>query len=414
MDNDDYNLFSIVHSCKANAYTSSTTILKTFPSPQTLTTTSTTTNNIISSQTTTPCYADDFSLTQENRSVSLSPLKPTDFIELDKLKINFNPTTVIPAHTTTIPITVTPTTTTLYTPATITTTITNTINHDSNQNTNFFDFPTLNRNIQMQPTDIRGPEKNIPNFSPTTIIPIPAIYNLTTNIPTPITSNFTNPSLPTNIFTPTAITTTPSINSMINTNTSCYGTNNYLKIHDFPKFFEQQQIQQNQNNQLSALKPAAWIEITKAHFDLAYNHPSISKQYARDSNQPPTPQPQPSSMVLPNTNLQGELCKNRKRKFHNQKIVEWHLSVEKLGEDPWEWKKYGQKPIKGSQHPRDYYRCSTFKDCLAKKQVEKKQHKENIYVVTYIGEHNHPKPAVDRSPYNKLSKKRVFSVKKYG
>ncbi|CAK8575387.1 unnamed protein product [Lathyrus sativus] len=427
MDNNDCDLFSIVHSCKANAYTSSTTILETLPPPQTLTTASTTTSSIISPQNTTPFYLDDFSLTQENRSVGFSPLKPTDFIELDKLKINFNPTTVVPAHTTTIPITVTPTTTALYTPtttittripvpthiSTTTNTNTSTINHDSNQNSNFFDFPTFNRNIQMQPTDIRGPEKIIPSFLPTTIIPTPTMNNLTTNIPISISTNFPNLSLPTNIFISSAKTTAPSITTMINTNTGSHGTNNYPKMHNFPKLFEQQQTEQNQNNQLSALKPAACVEITTAHFDLAYNHPSISKQNAREINQPPTIQPHTSSMILPNTNPQGELLKNKKKKFDNKKIVEWHISEEKLAEDPWQWRKYGQKLIKGSQHPRDYYRCSTFKDCVAKKLVEKKQHKENIYVVTYIGEHNHPKPFVDWSLQNKSSKKRVSSVKKY-
>ncbi|CAL5212025.1 unnamed protein product [Lathyrus oleraceus] len=258
----------------------------------------------------------------------------------------------------------------------------------------------------MQPTNITEAEKFIPNFNPTTIIPIPIINNLTTDIPTPIRATFTNPDLPSNIFIPSSTTTTPSITTMINTNTSCHGTNNHPMIYYFPKPFEQQEIQQNQNNQLSSLKPAACIKITTAHFDLAYNHPSVSKHYARECDQLPNLQPQTSSKILSNTDPQGVLCKNRKRKFDNQKIVEWHMSVEKLGEDPWEWRKYGHKPIKGSQHPRDYYICNTFKDCLAKKQVEKKPNKENIYIVTYIGEHNHPKPVVDFSSHNKSSKKR--------
>ncbi|XP_058747233.1 probable WRKY transcription factor 26 [Vicia villosa] len=425
MDNDDYDLFSIFHSCNANTYTSPTTIFETLPPPQTLTTTSIITNNIMSPQNTTPSYFDDFSLTQENRSFNFSPLKPTDFIELDKLKINFNPTTVNPVHTTTIPVTITPTTTILATSATITTTdipipthittttITSTINHDFDQNSNFFHFPSLISEQQMQPIDITGPENTIPNINPTTIVPITTINSLTTNIPTPISAAFTYPSLPSNIFTPSVVTTTPSMSTMINTNPSCHGTNNHPKIYNFPKHFEEQHIQQNQNIQPSALKPATCIEITTAHFDLAYNHPSISKQYARECNQLPNLQPQISSEILPNAGPQGESSKNRKRKLDNPKVVEWHMSVEKLGEDPWEWRKYGQKPIKGSRYPRDYYKCSTFKECMAKKHVEKKPNKENIYVVTYIGEHNHPKPNVDCSPHNKTSKKR-FGVKKYG
>ena len=31
------------------------------------------------------------------------------------------------------------------------------------------------------------------------------------------------------------------------------------------------------------------------------------------------------------------------------------MNEEKLEEDPWEWRKYRQKPIKGSEHPRLSY-----------------------------------------------------------
>ncbi|GAA0148225.1 DNA-binding transcription factor [Lithospermum erythrorhizon] len=60
--------------------------------------------------------------------------------------------------------------------------------------------------------------------------------------------------------------------------------------------------------------------------------------------------------------------------------------------DLWAWRKYGQKPIKGSPYPRGYYRCSSSKGCSARKQVERSRTDPNMLVITYTCEHNHPWP----------------------
>ncbi|XP_048573008.1 probable WRKY transcription factor 14 isoform X1 [Triticum urartu] len=65
---------------------------------------------------------------------------------------------------------------------------------------------------------------------------------------------------------------------------------------------------------------------------------------------------------------------------------------EVIPSDLWAWRKYGQKPIKGSPYPRGYYRCSSSKGCLARKQVERSRSDPNMLVITYTAEHNHPWP----------------------
>ncbi|CAN6467924.1 unnamed protein product [Victoria cruziana] len=60
--------------------------------------------------------------------------------------------------------------------------------------------------------------------------------------------------------------------------------------------------------------------------------------------------------------------------------------------DSWSWRKYGQKPIKGSPYPRGYYRCSTSKGCSAKKQVERCKTDASVLIITYTSSHNHPGP----------------------
>ncbi|KAF8391208.1 hypothetical protein HHK36_023510 [Tetracentron sinense] len=61
--------------------------------------------------------------------------------------------------------------------------------------------------------------------------------------------------------------------------------------------------------------------------------------------------------------------------------------------DSWAWRKYGQKPIKGSPYPRGYYRCSSSKGCPARKQVERSRVDPTMLVITYACEHNHLWPA---------------------
>lgn len=60
--------------------------------------------------------------------------------------------------------------------------------------------------------------------------------------------------------------------------------------------------------------------------------------------------------------------------------------------DSWSWRKYGQKPIKGSPYPRGYYRCSSSKGCPARKQVERSRVDPTMLQITYSQEHNHPIP----------------------
>ncbi|XP_077211622.1 putative WRKY transcription factor 7 [Tasmannia lanceolata] len=65
------------------------------------------------------------------------------------------------------------------------------------------------------------------------------------------------------------------------------------------------------------------------------------------------------------------------------------LKMSDIPPDEFSWRKYGQKPIKGSPHPRGYYKCSSVRGCLARKHVERAQDDPTMLVVTYEGEHSH-------------------------
>ncbi|MED6170864.1 hypothetical protein PIB30_035251, partial [Stylosanthes scabra] len=58
--------------------------------------------------------------------------------------------------------------------------------------------------------------------------------------------------------------------------------------------------------------------------------------------------------------------------------------------DGYNWRKYGEKEVKGGENPRYYYRC-TQPNCTMKKKVGRNSNGDVIEVI-YKGSHNHPKP----------------------
>ncbi|CAE6219581.1 unnamed protein product [Arabidopsis arenosa] len=88
---------------------------------------------------------------------------------------------------------------------------------------------------------------------------------------------------------------------------------------------------------------------------------------------------------------------NRRKKSKAKKVVcvvdpGSRSSEVVVPSDLWVWRKYGQKPLKGSPYPRNYYRCTSSIGCSARKHVERSRTDPNMLVITYISEHNHPSP----------------------
>ncbi|KAL0659813.1 hypothetical protein Bca4012_080398 [Brassica carinata] len=71
------------------------------------------------------------------------------------------------------------------------------------------------------------------------------------------------------------------------------------------------------------------------------------------------------------------------------------------GDDGYNWRKYGQKLVKGSEYPRSYYKC-THPNCEVKKKVERSR-EGHITEIIYVKAHNHLKPPTNRRSVTGLS-----------
>ncbi|XP_052195470.1 probable WRKY transcription factor 7 [Diospyros lotus] len=83
---------------------------------------------------------------------------------------------------------------------------------------------------------------------------------------------------------------------------------------------------------------------------------------------------------------------SKKRKLRLKRVVRVPAISSKMADippDDYSWRKYGQKPIKGSPYPRGYYKCSSVRGCPARKHVERALDDPTMLTVTYEGEHNH-------------------------
>ncbi|XAR63588.1 hypothetical protein NMG60_11023578 [Bertholletia excelsa] len=88
----------------------------------------------------------------------------------------------------------------------------------------------------------------------------------------------------------------------------------------------------------------------------------------------------------------GKCHCSKRRKLRMKRSIKVPAISNKAAEippDQYSWRKYGQKPIKGSPYPRGYYKCSSVRGCPARKHVERCVDDASMLMVTYEGEHNH-------------------------
>ncbi|KAJ8758670.1 hypothetical protein K2173_000391 [Erythroxylum novogranatense] len=96
----------------------------------------------------------------------------------------------------------------------------------------------------------------------------------------------------------------------------------------------------------------------------------------------------------------GKCHCSKRRKNRVKKSIRVPAISSKIADippDEYSWRKYGQKPIKGSPYPRGYYKCSTVRGCPARKHVERATDDPAMLIVTYEGEHRHTQPGMQEN-----------------
>lgn len=108
-----------------------------------------------------------------------------------------------------------------------------------------------------------------------------------------------------------------------------------------------------------------------------------------------------SDMQICSSDLAGNPIYVQRETIHGENVASCRLMEEnkrtlpattigRSSEDGYNWRKYGQKQVKGSEYPRSYYKCN-HANCLVKKKIEC-AHEGQITEIIYKGSHNHPKP----------------------
>ncbi|KAH9604132.1 hypothetical protein KSS87_010472 [Heliosperma pusillum] len=165
------------------------------------------------------------------------------------------------------------------------------------------------------------------------------------------------------------------------TKTTSFSTGGWQELHEIcqPTTYNNNNNNNNNNNMrnMSSMKSFSCISSSSPSPSSSLSHVIFGA----------------SSPTVASSNHGGVISHSqraKKRKNLMKKVC--HVPAEGLSSDMWAWRKYGQKPIKGSPYPRGYYRCSSSKGCLARKQVERNRSDPKMFIVTYTSEHNHPMP----------------------
>ncbi|XP_050226373.1 probable WRKY transcription factor 3 isoform X2 [Mercurialis annua] len=155
-----------------------------------------------------------------------------------------------------------------------------------------------------------------------------------------------------------------------------------------PGFFSPPQSPFGMSHQQALAQVTAQAALNHMHLQAQYQPAPVAASTELLTRQPSfTPDEASQQQMLPSTSQTQSSMVETSELSHCNKKQQLPIAVDKPSEDGYNWRKYGQKPIKGSEYPRSYYKC-THLNCPVKKKVERSSDGQ-ITEIIYKGQHNH-------------------------
>nr|QIN97391.1 WRKY54 transcription factor [Isatis tinctoria] len=143
------------------------------------------------------------------------------------------------------------------------------------------------------------------------------------------------------------------------------------------------------HQQALAQVTAQAVQGSTVHMQSQSEHPSSTQQQQTSMAEPPSfssgPRSQIPAPVQDSSQTQREVSEISVYEHRSQP-----QNADKPADDGYNWRKYGQKQVKGSDFPRSYYKC-THPACPVKKKVERSLDGQ-VTEIIYKGQHDHEPP----------------------
>ncbi|XVE97161.1 hypothetical protein REPUB_Repub02eG0287400 [Reevesia pubescens] len=217
------------------------------------------------------------------------------------------------------------------------------------------------------------------NFSPTDFLDSPVLFS--TMFPSPTTGAFAGQTL----------------NWTTNSNDNKQQGNKQGEHNNFFDFSFQPQPRPSTTSSSSFQSSSNIVSVKQStwNFSEPMKQPELTLEKAGGVKTEFAPMQNFSSEMAPlQTNMQSNTDSQPAGYNQCNQSSQYNIRENRKVDDGYNWRKYGQKQVKGSENPRSYYKC-TYPNCPTKKKVERSLDGQ-ITEIVYKGSHDHPKPQSTR------------------